>query len=75
MILRQRGVSQLNADRVVHSNENEEQCVCHKVFLAIVTKRFVVLTSLFVYLNRVSVNRLVAFESYGEPDGDPSPVA
>ena len=75
MVLHQSGVSELDADRVVHSDEDEEQGVCHEVLLAVVTQKLIVLARLIIHLDGCHVNGLVADESNGEPDSSPEPVA
>mmetsp|Transcript_45503 Transcript_45503/g.60365 ORF Transcript_45503/g.60365 Transcript_45503/m.60365 type:complete len:225 (+) Transcript_45503:216-890(+) len=68
-------MAELNPDRVVHDDEDEEQAISHEVALTVVAEQFVVFTHFATDLNRVCVDRLVADESSGEPDGHEAPEA
>ena len=75
MVLLERCVAQLNANRVVHSHKDKEQCVCHEVLLSVVTQLLIVLTRLLVYLDRFDMDGLVTNECNREPNRYPAPIA
>lgn len=64
-------MGQLNANSVVHDNEDEKKSVCHKVVLvAALVEPFVVLTSSFIDLDGSYVDGVIANESTGKPKSD-----
>ena len=75
MVLGVRGVRQLDLDRVVHGDEDEEQGVGHKVLLSVVAQKLVIIAHILVHLNGRRMDRLLADESHTEPNCDPDPEA
>ena len=75
MVLHQRRVRQLDANRVVHCNEDEKQRVRHKVLLPVITEQLIVLASLLINLDGCHVDRFVTDKSASKPNSRPEPVA
>ena len=75
VVLGVRGVRQLDLDRVVHCDEDEEQRVSHEVLLSVVTKKLVIVAYIPVYLYGRRVDRLLAHKSHAKPNCDPDPEA
>ena len=75
VVLGVRGVRQLDPDRVVHGDEDEEQGVGHEVLLSVVAQKLVILAHILVHLNGRRMDRLLAHESHAKPNCDPDPEA
>ena len=75
MVLHQRRVGQLDANRVVNHHEDEEKGIRHEVLLPVVSQKFVMLTSLLVDLDGRHVNGLIAYEGTAIEHGNPDPEA
>ena len=59
----------------MHDQEYEQQRVSDEILLAVVTKFLIMFTSLFINLNRFSMNWFVTDEGYAVPNEHEEPIA